>query len=194
MRLNYIPNILSTLRILLVGVFILAFFSDYPNNLMLALSIFILAGITDVVDGYLARHYGWVSNLGKVLDPLADKLMQCVVLISLAIKSIIPVWLPVLYISKELLMLLGALFVFKRRSVIAVSKWWGKMAVCVFYAAVFVIFLFHDHLDRWAINSICIITLAVAVLAIVNYYIEYVKAKGKITACSGVCTQDHSSM
>lgn len=179
MKLKSVPNILSTLRILMVGAFAAVFFSAIPNNLLIALGIFILAGLTDVVDGFLARRYGWTSNLGKILDPLADKLMQCVVLVSIAIKAWVPLWLPVLYITKEFLMLLGALFVFRRRSVIAVSKWWGKMAVCVFYAAVFVIILFHERLSQGTVHAICFVTLGVAVMAIVNYYLEYVKAKGR---------------
>lgn len=194
MRLKSIPNILSTLRILMVGAFVAAFFSDHPNNFIIALSIFILAGLTDVLDGYLARRFSWTSNLGKLLDPLADKLMQCVVLISLAVKDLIPVWLPVVYISKEILMLLGALFVFRRRSVIVVSNWWGKMAVCVFYAAVFIILVFHDSLHKWAINTISVVTLAVAIMAIVNYYIEYVKAKGKIAADAANCSKEHGTV
>ena len=101
MSLHFIPNILSALRIVMVGAFVAAFFSDHPNNLLLALSIFITAGLTDVLDGYLARRFAWTSNIGKILDPLADKLMQCVVLISLAVKGLIPVWLPVIYIAKE---------------------------------------------------------------------------------------------
>ena len=75
MKLKHIPNILSIIRMLLVLVFILVFFFVSHS---LSIVIFLLAGLTDVIDGYLARKNNWITDLGKVLDPLADKLMQCV--------------------------------------------------------------------------------------------------------------------
>ena len=80
MKLKNIPNILSIIRILLVFVFL--FFLFVLESTYLALLIFLIAGATDVVDGYLARRNNWITNLGKILDPFADKLMQCTVLVS----------------------------------------------------------------------------------------------------------------
>ena len=68
MKLKNVPNILSCIRILLVAVFVLVFFTDYPNNIFTALFVFLLAGLTDVIDGHIARKYNCISNLGKVLD------------------------------------------------------------------------------------------------------------------------------
>ena len=71
MKLKYIPNILSVIRLALVGVFIAVFFGlDYEFKNQIALSIFVLAGLTDVVDGFLARRFGWITDAGKILDPL----------------------------------------------------------------------------------------------------------------------------
>ena len=89
MKLKNIPNILSCIRILLVFVFLFVFF--VVDNIYLALLIFLIAGATDVIDGYLARRNNWITNLGKILDPVADKLMQCTVLLSLLIKGLVPV-------------------------------------------------------------------------------------------------------
>ena len=94
MQKRYIPNLLSVVRICLVPIFALLFFLDYPRHVIPAVAVFFVAGATDVVDGYLARKHGWVSNVGKVLDPLADKLMQCTVLICFYIKEIIPICFP----------------------------------------------------------------------------------------------------
>ena len=91
MKLKYIPNILSCIRIALVGVFIYLFFLDYPNNIIFALLTFLVAGATDVVDGYLARRNNWITDLGKILDPFADKLMQCTVLVCMSIKKLLPI-------------------------------------------------------------------------------------------------------
>ena len=133
MKLKNIPNLLSVIRILLVFVFIAVFFSGYEYA---ALIVFLMAGATDVLDGYLARRNNWITNLGKLLDPLADKLMQCTVLICLWIADIIPWWFVVPFFVKELFTLIIGLVVIKRRSVAVVSKWYGKLTVCLFYGTI----------------------------------------------------------
>ena len=89
MKLKNIPNILSFIRLCLVAVFAVLFFSGYTGW---ALIVFLVAGATDVIDGFLARRYNWITNLGKILDPLADKTMQCMVLVCLCIDKYIPWW------------------------------------------------------------------------------------------------------
>ena len=86
-KLKHIPNVLSVIRILLVFVFVYLVFAG--DNLFAAVIVFLVAGATDVVDGFLARKYNWITNLGKLLDPFADKLMQCTVLVCLCLKKII---------------------------------------------------------------------------------------------------------
>ncbi len=134
MKLKHIPNILSTIRILLVFVFVYVFFA--LDSAFWAIIIFLLAGATDIVDGFLARRFNWISNLGKILDPFADKLMQCTVLVCLWIKGIIPFWFVLPFFIKEGGTLLIGLIVIKRRNVVVVSKWYGKAAVCLFYATI----------------------------------------------------------
>lgn len=131
-----IPNILSVIRICLVFVFVAVFFS--PLSKIWALIIFLSAGATDIVDGFLARKFNWITDLGKVLDPFADKLMQCTVLVCLCIEKVVPVWFLVVYFAKEFLTLLLGFIAIRRRSVVVVSKWYGKAAVCLFYATIFV--------------------------------------------------------
>ena len=75
MKAKYIPNILSSFRIVLVAVFAWVFLATYPDGILASVGIFMLSGLTDVVDGALARHFGWVSRVGKVLDPIADKVL-----------------------------------------------------------------------------------------------------------------------
>ena len=177
MKLKYIPNVLSVIRIMLVFVFVGLFFCNYPDNLKWALLVFLIAGATDVVDGFLARRFKWISNVGKVLDPLADKLMQCTVLICLAVKNLIPWWLCAFYILKELLIALGGLFVCKKKDIIVVSNRYGKAAVCVFYAAVFFIIIFGEKLRSlpYLTELISAVMLATAVLAFSMYCVEYTK-------------------
>lgn len=183
MQKRYIPNLLSVVRICLVPLFAGIFFLEYPKHVAVALVVFFLAGATDVLDGWLARRNGWVSNLGKVLDPLADKLMQCTVLICFYIKEIIPVWLMLLYVGKELLVLAGSLFVFRRKKVVVKSNFFGKLAVCVFYASIAALVLinrFAEAATAAAVTpAICVIMLCFALLALVQYFRLYIRAKSE---------------
>jgi len=184
MKLKYIPNILSCIRIALVAVFICCFFHEYPNNLRTAVIIFLVAGLTDVIDGFLARRFKWISNLGKVLDPLADKLMQCTVLVCMTIKEIIPVWVVIPFILKEVLILSGGLFMIKKRSVVAVSNIYGKLTVVFFYAAVVFCIVGREYLaeNPLVLYLICAMVLIVAMSALLNYifaYFKTIKKSGK---------------
>lgn len=172
MKAKYIPNILSCIRILMVPLFVVLFFS---NEHWWALAVFILAGMTDVVDGILARRNNWVTNIGKILDPFADKLMQCVVLICLFIEAIVPWWLLVACVAKELLMGAGAIFFFKRQKVVVVSAWCGKLAVCIFYAAIFSMIAF-PNMPYTVKIAICCITLFATLFAICKYFYDYMKS------------------
>ena len=136
--------------------------------------IFLLAGATDVVDGYLARKNNWVSELGKVLDPVADKLMQCTVLVCLYIKSIIPLWFVLPFFAKEIFTLIMGLIVLKRRSVVVVSRWYGKMTVCLFYATIVLSVLTEDTL-RAAHPIVPILVFLPAVVCAIITVVAYVK-------------------
>lgn len=177
MKLRNLPNILSVIRICLVGVFVFVFFNDYPNNLFGALIVFLTAGLTDVIDGFLARRFNWITNLGKILDPLADKLMQCTVLVCMLIKKLIPAWLVFPFIIKEFLMLVGGLFIIKKRKVVVVSNIFGKITVVFFYVAVALCILARDFLAQNPVilYVICALMLTAATSALVNYASSYFK-------------------
>ena len=172
MKLKYIPNILSIVRLMLVGVFVYSYF--YVNK-YIALAIFILAGATDVLDGILARKFNWITNLGKILDPIADKSMQITVLICMSIDDLlIPWWLPAFFIIKEALIGLGALFVFKKRDTVVSSKWFGKLAVCIFYAAIFIIIVADP--SSTVVVLLSLLTIVFALVAFVKYTSSYMRS------------------
>lgn len=179
MKLKNIPNILSVIRILLIFVFVYTFF--VLDNLYAALIIFLVAGATDVLDGFLARRYNWITKLGKILDPLADKLMQFAALICLLIEGLIPWWFATAFFVKEAFILLAGLIVIKRRDVAVVSKWYGKLAVCLFYATIAVSIIFKDFLASNTIISVLIFipAAAFALAALVAYikHYSYLKAE-----------------
>ena len=180
MQMKAIPNILSVIRLCLVPIFVYLFFLDYPNNIKAAIVVFFLAGATDVIDGWLARRNNWVSNIGKILDPLADKMMQCAALTCFYIKQIIPLWLLLAYVTKEMLILAGAVFVFRKKSVVVKSSFWGKFAVCVFYLSIAVLAALQNvpeiTRETWTV-AISAAMLCFAIVALVQYFREYIKTK-----------------
>lgn len=173
MKLKNIPNILSIIRIILVFVFVFVFFT--ANSPIWALIVFLTAGATDIVDGYLARKFNWITNLGKILDPLADKLMQCTALVCLCIKQYVPIWFALIFFLKELATLVTGLLVIRRRSVVVVSKWYGKAAVCLFYLAIFACIVFKSFLDQHSFLRIGMFSVVAlfAVLAFIGYIKHY---------------------
>ncbi len=172
MKLKNIPNILSIIRIGLVFVFVALFFS---HRIYWALFVFFLAGATDVVDGYLARRNNWITNLGKILDPFADKLMQCTVLVCLWLKHYVPWWFVLPFFVKEIFTLLIGVIVIKRRSVAVISKWYGKMTVCLFYITIGASIVFRDFFLQNKVLGILIFipAIAFAVFSLVAYIRHY---------------------
>ena len=130
-----IPNLLSILRLLLLPVFVVLYLmSDTrPELLYWAAGVLVLSGLTDLFDGLIARHFNQISDMGKLLDPLADKLTQIAVVLSLAIwhKEVIP--LLVICVLKELAQTAGGVFLLRRGEQIRGAKWYGKVSTFVFY-------------------------------------------------------------
>jgi len=131
-----VPNALSVLRIAIVPFFAWCFLTD---RLIWAVALLVLSGLSDMFDGLIARKFNQVTELGKILDPFADKLTQGVVALCLAIKF--PMIGPVLglFIAKELLMLCCALVLLKKHKRPGGAKWYGKVATVMFYISVSVI-------------------------------------------------------
>ena len=131
---NTIPNWLCFLRIALIPIFSVLFIKEHY---IIAFVLMIIAAVTDLFDGKIARKYNMVSNLGKILDPIADKLSQVAIVIILIFKfwsfEGILKYLLFLFIAKELIMVIaGALLLAKGMRPVA-AEMWGKVATTVFY-------------------------------------------------------------
>ena len=175
MKLKNIPNVLSGIRICLVFVFAVLFFSEFEGHIIAALIVFLLAGATDIIDGYLARKFNWITALGKILDPVADKLMQCTVLVCLCIGGYVPLWFVIPFFIKEIGTLCIGFIVIKRRSVTVVSKWYGKLTVCLFYATIVLCILLNGVLSdhEWIRHVMCIPAVSFAIFSFVAYIRHY---------------------
>lgn len=121
-----LANKLTILRILLVPVFMIFLLNKFPYGDAIAAGIFIFAAITDTLDGYIARKKNMITNFGKLMDPLADKLLVSAALISLVQMGRIPAWMVVVIIAREFTISILRALAASEGVVIAASKW-GKM-------------------------------------------------------------------
>lgn len=119
-----VPNMLTMIRMALIPVYWVIFFLGHRY---LALAVFLVASITDLLDGYLARKYHLITNFGKLMDPLADKLMVVSVMLSLALKGLAPWLVLAILLVKEALMVLGGVLLYKK-GIVVYSLWIGKAA------------------------------------------------------------------
>ena len=130
--LKHIPNILTIIRFLMIP-FILS--AILEGNYILAFILLTISGITDILDGWIARKFNLITNFGKLVDPLADKATQISILCTLCIKEIIPFWILAIVFLKEVVMIAGASFLYGKELVVS-SRWWGKLATVLFYLAI----------------------------------------------------------
>ena len=97
-----LPNKLTLFRILLIPVFILVMLFDIQNRYLIACTVFILASITDAMDGHIARKYNLITDFGKFMDPLADKLLVISALICMIEADLVPGWMVIIIVAREL--------------------------------------------------------------------------------------------
>ncbi len=126
-----IPNWLSVFRLCLIPVFVLVLFL-VPHSGVIAAAILIVSSITDILDGIIARRFHMTTELGKVLDPFADKLTQVTVCVCLVLKGLAPWWLFVLFVA-EVLMILGGVKMVHQGKTLGSARWFGKLGTVVFY-------------------------------------------------------------
>ena len=175
-----VPNILSLFRMFLVPVFVAVFFSDIPHATAYAACVYALAGITDVLDGIIARHFNLITKLGKILDPLADKLMTITVFICITIKGIIPWWVILLIFAKDLLLIIGGIKLYREVSGVFASNVFGKAATVFLVLGGIVIMLFNSVIHpafKIAFNIVAIIMSFLAFFSYLHQYIGFKKTR-----------------
>lgn len=162
-----IPNIISLFRLMLIPLFVVTYFNESENNYYLwSIIIVVVSGMSDIIDGFIARKFNMVSDLGKVLDPIADKLTQVVVILSLAIRhpSIFPMF--IVLFAKELITLFAAAHLLSKGTKPISSKWFGKLSTVV----IFLTMVYTIAGDIYSISAIpqCILVFASIVCMIIS--------------------------
>ncbi|MGN0753301.1 MAG: CDP-diacylglycerol--glycerol-3-phosphate 3-phosphatidyltransferase [Aristaeellaceae bacterium] len=162
-----VPNVLTMLRLALIPVFVLLHAAAMEK---LALLVFCAASFTDWLDGHIARKYHLITDFGKLMDPLADKLMVCTALIMQGLNGTFPVAAIIIVILKELVMIYGSSYMLAH-DVVVYANIWGKLAQCSFILALVLSFWHRDFTAMaFPIDRVCLwIAVALAVVALVDY-------------------------
>ena len=167
---KHIPNILTILRFFIIPFIIYYLIGD---NYIAAFILLTLSGLTDVLDGAIARKFNFITNFGKLIDPLADKVTQLSLLCTLVFKGIIPLWILVIVLLKEAFMVCGASFLYGRDLVVS-SKWYGKSATVLFYLAIAVSLLIRQFkLDFTFDITLYYLALFMTLFSLVMYFREF---------------------
>ena len=164
-----IPNLISILRIILAVPVVAALLAQ---QFELALTLFLVAGISDALDGFLAKHYGWSSRLGGLLDPLADKLLLVTALLALGWLEAVPVWLVAIVILRDVIIVAGAtVYNYRITKLDAKPSLLSKINTVVQIALVLAVTLNHGivPLPTWFLQGLIWATLATTVSSGANY-------------------------
>ena len=167
-----IPNALSVLRILLIIPFMICYLRDYMTA---AVVVLILSGISDALDGFVARHFNQRTQLGQMLDPISDKLTQAAVAVSLAIRHTVLLPFLLVFIFKEGIMLAAGGILLRRRKRPCAARWYGKVDTVLFYIT-FVSILLMDLLSVYydvPVLVLLTVTCVMMVFALVMYAREF---------------------
>ena len=171
-----IPNFMSFFRLVLVPFIIWTYCRDAYD---VTAGLVLLSGMTDILDGVIARKFNMVSDLGKVLDPLCDKVTHAALLICLATRYVY-VWLVFgLLVVKEITMsVLGAMTI-QRRAPIGGAKWYGKLCTVVLETVMFLLILFPAIPERVAIwmLALCGVVMVFSLIMYVIFFVSLIRAK-----------------
>ena len=167
MQLN-LPNLMSLFRLIMVPFFPIAFFSGDEKAPLYAALIYVAAVITDVLDGYIARKYNLITKTGKVLDPLADKLMSFTVVVCLTAANIIQYWVVIILFLKEVLMGAGTFLLYRKVKDIIPSNFLGKGATALFFLVCVALILFRS-IPNAISTALISLALAMAIAAFASY-------------------------
>jgi len=162
-----LPNVLTVLRIMLVPVLVVALLGNTPEGDVLAAVVFALASLTDFIDGYLARARDSITTFGKLMDPLADKLLIIAALISLVSLHRLPAWIAMVIITRELavtMLRLGA----TQAGVVMAASMFGKVKTCLQIAAILAVIAVHGQ-PLW-VSALLYLTAAVTVLSGLDFF------------------------
>ena len=172
MQMN-LPNKLTVLRVLMIPVFVVLLLCDgIPYNNIIAVVVFALACITDALDGHIARKNNLVSNFGKFMDPLADKLLVCSALLCFIELGRIPAWIAIIIVSREFIISGFRLVASDNGVVIAASKWGKLKTISQMIMSILLIVDFDYSFFNIVEQIFIYLSLVLTLISLVDYLVK----------------------
>lgn len=169
-----IPNILCYLRFLLIPVFVVLYIkAETPREYLRAAAVVFSSGLTDFLDGFIARKFNMVTELGKLIDPLADKLTQASLIFVLVVEIRWMFLLLILFVLMQLFMLIAGIVMLKKGTKLNGAKWFGKVSTAVFYAVMLVL-VSVPNLMQTVKNILMLVCGGFLLLSFLMYIREYI--------------------
>lgn len=168
-----LPNKLTVLRVILIPFFLVALMVDaIPYGKWIAVAIFIIASLTDMLDGKIARKYNLITNFGKFMDPLADKLLVCSAMIALIELDRIPAWVVIIIIAREFI-ISGFRLVASDNGIVIAAGWWGKVKTVVQMVMIIVVLCnFGGTVVSILENMLIYASLALTIISLIDYLVK----------------------
>lgn len=177
-----IPNILCYIRFLLIPIFVILYIrANDPGEYLRAAAVVLVSGLTDFLDGFIARRFHMVTELGKIIDPLADKLTQASLIFVLIFKMEIEnmIFLLILFVLMQLFLLVAGLVMLKKGTKLSGAKWFGKVSTTVFYG-VMIVLVSIPTLNSMVTNILMLVCGTFLLLSFLLYIKEYVDMYRKL--------------
>jgi CDP-diacylglycerol---glycerol-3-phosphate 3-phosphatidyltransferase len=179
-----VPNVLTVIRILLVPVLIVALLDKTGGGDLLAAIVFATASLTDAIDGYLARSRNWVTTFGKLMDPIADKLLIVAALVALVSLGRLEAWVAMVIIAREFAVTVLRVAVGTQQGVVISANLFGKLKTAFQVAMVMaLIAVGHGHRPLW-VSLLVYATVLVTVLSGADYFFGV--SRGRVSSGGGV--------
>ncbi len=175
-----IPNMLSIFRLLLIPVYVFIYLNAKKDSeYLLAGFIMAFSCLTDLIDGKIARHFNMISNVGKVLDPMADKITQLTLILCLSARYPILYPVLVLFLAKEFFQLGVAIIHFRRGKVLDGALMAGKVCTAILFSSLIALVLF-PHMNELVVDIIVVIDAVFLVNSFLGYFLAYYGKNKKI--------------
>jgi CDP-diacylglycerol---glycerol-3-phosphate 3-phosphatidyltransferase len=171
-----VPNVLTVIRILLVPVLIVALLEKTGGGDLLAAIVFAVASLTDAIDGYLARSRNWVTTFGKLMDPIADKLLIVAALVALVSLHRLAAWVAMVIIAREFAVTVLRVAVGTQQGVVISANAFGKLKTA--FQVVMVMLLIAVHPRTAIVDAVVYVTVVVTVLSGADYFFGLTRGRG----------------
>lgn len=169
-----LPNKLTLFRIILIPFFLFFLLTDYCGNVgkFIALGIFAVASLTDMLDGKIARKYNLITNFGKFMDPIADKLLVSSAFIAFVQMNLLPAWIVIIFIAREFI-ISGFRLVASDAGIVLAASWWGKFKTAFQMIMCLLLIINLDYPVLNVIEQIFIYaSLALSIISLIDYLVK----------------------